>query len=175
MEKVTEILPILRLSDGLQRRTQQPDVVPLQDAGVGQGHRQVQAGLPAQRRQDALGLLHPDNALDNLDGQRLDIYVVGDVPVSHNGGRVGVDQDGRNAFLPQGLARLRAGVVKLGGLTNDDWPGTDYQDFVQLFSVTAQERFSSSVRSAGVSGRGQGRGRVKLNPAPTGLNPLPKT
>ena len=57
--------------------------------------------------------------------QRLDIDDVGDVFVGHDGGRVGVDQHGGNAFFAHGLAGLRAGVVELRRLADDDGPGAD--------------------------------------------------
>ena len=43
-----------------------------------------------------------------------------------------VDQHHLVALLAKGLAGLGAGVVELAGLTDDDRPGTDEQDFVDV-------------------------------------------
>ena len=158
VEKVAEILPILGFADGFQGGAEETDVVPFQDAGVSQGYGQVQPGLAAQSRQDALRLFPLDNALDDLYGQRLDINPVGNVAVGHNSGRVGVDQNGGYPFLAQGFAGLGAGVVKLGGLADDDGAGADYQDFVQLRCVAVQGRFFLRV-SRYVKGGGSQSGR----------------
>ena len=53
--------------------------------------------------------------------------MIRNIRVRHDGGRVGVDQHGLNALGFQSTAGLRAGVVKLGSLTDDDRAGTDNQ------------------------------------------------
>ena len=105
--------------------------------GVGEGHGQVQAGLSAQGGQQAVGALPGDDSFEDFDGERLDVDVVGDAVVGHNRGRVGVDQHGLDALFAEGLAGLRAGVVELGGLTYDDWPGTYNQNFSRLIRGSA--------------------------------------
>ena len=92
-------------------------------------HGQVQPGLAAQGGQDGVGLLLGDDLLHAGQVQRLDIHVVGDVLVGHDGGGVGVDQHHLHALLLEGAAGLGAGVVKLGGLADDDGAGTDDQHF----------------------------------------------
>ena len=47
-------LPVLGHLDGLERRAQEPDAVPLEDAGVGQRDGQVERGLAAQAGQEAV-------------------------------------------------------------------------------------------------------------------------
>ena len=131
VQEVAEEFPVFRTADGFQRRPQQPHGVAFQHPGVGQGHRQVEAGLPAQGRQKAVGPLPPDNPFQHFHGQRLDVDAVGNALVGHDGGRVGVDEDGLHALLAQRLAGLGAGVVKLGGLPDDDGAGADDQDFLR--------------------------------------------
>ena len=63
-----------------------------------------------------------------LDGERLEVDGVGDVGVGHDRGRVGVDEDRPDALGAERAAGLRAGVVELGGLADDDGPGADDQD-----------------------------------------------
>ena len=128
-----EDLAVFGLADGGQRRAEQLDIVLFQDARFGQFRRQVQAGLPAQCRQQAVGPLFGDDALDKLDVQRLDIDRIGGFRVGHDRRRVGVDQHDRDAFLAQRLAGLRPGIVKLGGLPDDNRPAADDEDFLNVW------------------------------------------
>ena len=66
--------------------------------------------------------------------ERLDVGAVGQVRVGHDGGRVGIDQHHLVAVGPQRLAGLRAGVVELAGLADDDRAGADDQDAVEVVS-----------------------------------------
>ena len=43
-----------------------------------------------------------------------------------------LDEDGGDSLLAHGLAGLRASVVELGGLPDDDRAGTDDQDFFEV-------------------------------------------
>ncbi len=63
--------------------------------------REIQAGLPAERRQQAIRPLALDDPADDLGRQRLDVDRVGHVLVGHDRGRVGVDQDRADALLAQ--------------------------------------------------------------------------
>ena len=53
-------------------------------------------------------------------GQRLDVGAVGHLRIGHDGGRIGVGQHHLVAFRLERLAGLRAGVVELGRLADDD-------------------------------------------------------
>jgi hypothetical protein len=37
--------------------------------------------------------------------------------------------------LPQGFASLRAGVIKFASLADDDWSGTDNQNFLDVSAL----------------------------------------
>ena len=110
----------------------QPDVVLLEDSGLGQRHRQVQPGLAAESGEQPLRPLFGDDLLDRLDGQRLEVDGVGHLGVGHDRGRVGVDEDRPNALFPQRAAGLRAGVVELGRLPDDDRPRADDERALRL-------------------------------------------
>ncbi len=79
---------------------------------------------------DALHLLHfaGDDLLDALGRDRLDVGAVGELRVGHDGGRVGVDEDDAVAFFLEGFAGLRAGVIELARLADDDRAGADDED-----------------------------------------------
>ena len=100
----------------------------LEDAGLGQGRREVERGLAAEAGEQALRPLLRDDGLDRLDGERLEVDRVGDRRVGHDRRRVRVDEDRADALGPQRAAGLRPGVVELGRLADDDRPGAEDQD-----------------------------------------------
>ena len=127
-EQVPERLAVLGHPDRLERRAQEADVVPVQDAGLGQRHRQVQRRLPAQPCQQSLRLLAGDHGLDRGHRERLQVHGVRDGRVGHDRGRVGVDEDRAHTLGPERAAGLGAGVVELGRLSDDDRPRAQDQD-----------------------------------------------
>ena len=124
---VLEELAVLGAVDGLRLAGQQTDAAAVQKAVAGQFHGEVQAHLPAQVGQDGVGFFFFDDALHHLGGKRLDIHVVGDVGVGHDGGGVGVDQHRLHALAFQRAAGLGAGIIELRRLPDDDGAGTDDQ------------------------------------------------
>ena len=111
------------------------DAVLLQHAVVVQLHRQVQTGLAAEGGQQGVGPFGLDHLGHDLPGQGLDVGAVGHFRVGHDRGRIGVDQHDLVALLAQGLAGLGARVVELAGLPDDDGPGTDQQDFLDIVAA----------------------------------------
>ena len=131
-QQLLEGLPVLRLADRLQRRPQEPDPVALQHPALGQGHGQVEPGLAPQRGQQSLGPLPLDHRAQRRQRQRLQVDPVRDPRVGHDGGRVGVDQDGAHPLLPERLAGLGPGVVELRRLPDHDRPRADHQHALRL-------------------------------------------
>ena len=89
---------------------------------------QFRPGLAAERGQQRVGPLGGDDLLDELGRDRLDVGAVGEARVGHDRGGVAVDEHDLEAVVAQDLARLRAGVVELAGLADDDRPGADHED-----------------------------------------------
>ncbi|KAF5028300.1 hypothetical protein DSECCO2_660530 [anaerobic digester metagenome] len=121
-----------RLFDDVERRADEFHAVFGQDAGFGQGHGGIEAGLAAEGRQEGVGLFPSDDAGHGpgLDG--FDVGAVGQLRVGHDGGRVGVDQDHLVAFFLEGLGGLGAGIVELAGLADDDGPRADDHDLLDV-------------------------------------------
>ena len=115
---VLKELAVLGTVDRVRLAGQQADAAAVKETATGQLHREVQTHLAAQVGQDAL---------NDLGGQRFDVNMIGNVRVGHDGGGVGVDEDGLDALGFQRAAGLSAGVVKLRRLTDDDGAGTDDQ------------------------------------------------
>ena len=103
-----------------------------------QRHRRVQRGLAAEGGEQRVGALLLDDLLDELRGDRLDVGRVGELRVGHDRGRVGVDQDDPEALGLQHPAGLGAGVVELAGLADDDRPGADHQDALDVVALRHQ-------------------------------------
>lgn len=83
-------------------------------------HRQIQAGLAADARDDRVRALLAQDTRHILQRQRLHVHLVRDGGIRHDRGRVGVDENDLVPLLLERQARLRAGIVKLSGLTDDD-------------------------------------------------------
>ena len=126
LHQVFEMLAVFRLLDGFQRRTEQFDAVFFQHALLRQPRRQVQAGLPAQRGQQAVRALFGDDLGEKFHRQRLDVDFIGHIGVGHDGGRIAVDQHHLQPFFTQRAAGLRAGIIELGRLSDHDRPGPDH-------------------------------------------------
>ena len=100
--------------------------------------REVQRGLPAERRQDRVGSLALDDGGDHVDVERLDVGPVGEVRVGHDRRRVRVGEDDAVALAAQDAARLRARVVELARLADDDRPGPEHEDRLDVGAARHQ-------------------------------------
>ena len=80
----------------------------------------------------ASGRLRLDDLLQHGHGDRLDVGGVRHLGVSHDGGGIGVHQDDPEALFPQRLAGLGARVVELARLADDDRPGPDDENRVDV-------------------------------------------
>ena len=127
-----EKLPVLALLDRVIVRADEFDAVPFQHARLEKRLGKIQRRLPAQRRQERVGLLGLDNSFGKLERQRLDIRFVRHLRVGHDGRGVRVDEDHLKARPPQRLAGLRARIVELGGLAYHDGAGAENQDFMDV-------------------------------------------
>ena len=128
-----ELDAVLAALDGVHLHADDLDAVLVQHAQLVQLRAQVQAALAAQVGQQHVGPLLFDDLGQPLRVERLDIRHIRDARVGHDGGRVGVDQHDFEAERAQRLAGLRAGVVKLARLTDDDGTGAD-NEYLLRFS-----------------------------------------
>jgi hypothetical protein len=121
---------------------------------VDQLHGQVEGRLAAEGGEDGVGPLPPDDLDEVVGVERLDVGGVGEVGVGHDRGRVGVGQDHPVALGLQDLAGLGARVVELAGLADDDGPGADEQDRVEVGAAGHGQRpRPPSTRAANSSKR----------------------
>ena len=107
-----------------------------------QRHRDVERRLAAHRRENRVRPLLLDDQLDELRRHRLDVRPIRELRIGHDRRRVRVDENDLVALFLQRLRRLRAGVIELGGLPDDDRAGADHENAVQVSS----SRHSASRR-----------------------------
>ena len=169
-DQVAEAAAILRGTDRRQRRAQDADAIPIQDAGVIERDRQVQAGLPSKRRQQAVRSMARDDPLEVLDGQRTDDHRPGDVRIGHHRRGIRVDQDRLDALRPQRQAGLHARIVELRGLPDDDRPGADHQDATGRRHAPVTWNAGRPPASAWVVARSKMRAASMGPGAPSGWN-----
>jgi hypothetical protein len=112
----------------------------VQHAVLGQIERAVQRGLAAHGRQQGVRPLHRDDLLHHLPVDRFDVGDVRHLRVGHDGGRIGIHQDDAITFFAQRLAGLRAGIVELAGLTDDDRTGADDEDAFEIRALRHGQR-----------------------------------
>ena len=122
---VLEALAILRPVDGVRLRAEKLYAVLLQKPLFGELHGERKPRLPAERGQDAVRLLLFDDAPQRGQRERLDVNMIRHVAVRHDGGGVGIDEDDLHPCIFKHFAGLRAGIIKLRGLADDDGPRAD--------------------------------------------------
>ncbi len=88
----------------------------------------LSAVCPPMVGRSAVRALLGDDLRHDLRRDRLDIGRVRQVRVGHDGRRIGIDQNDPVALFLERLAGLRAGIVELAGLADDDRSRADDQD-----------------------------------------------
>ena len=91
--RVFELQPIFGLIDRLWTGADQLNLISIKDPMSMQIKRTVECRLTAHRGQNCIGALPLDNPLDDLPGNRFDVSHIGRFRVSHDGGRVAIDQN----------------------------------------------------------------------------------
>ena len=125
LHQILELLTSLRVADGCGCGSQKAYSVSGQKSRFLQLHPQVQPRLASQGRQNTVRLFLFNNLLQHLYGQGLDIYLVRNIFIRHDGGRVGIHQNHLHSFFLQGAAGLGSRIVKLCRLTDHNRAGAD--------------------------------------------------
>ena len=130
LHRLLKPLAALGLIDHIGIRADHLDAKLFEHAVARQIHRHVEPRLPAERRQQRIGPLLLDHLGHDLPGERLDIRPIRRRRIGHDRGRVRVHEHDLVTLFAQRFAGLRARVVELAGLPDDDWPGTDDQNLL---------------------------------------------
>ena len=137
-----EQFSVLGFVDRVGVRADQADVVFRKKALFVELHGDREPRLSAERGEQTIRLFFLNDALDRLDGQRLEVDLVGKRVIGHDRGGIGIDQHHVDARRAKHAARLRAGVVEFGRLPDDDRSGADDHDFFDRF---VQRHQSTSI------------------------------
>ncbi len=132
--RLIETLAIFRLIDHVGGSADHLDVEFVQHPFTLQLQRAVQRRLSSRVWLRGVWRLLFNDFAHHFPVNWLDIRGIGHVRVGHDGGGVGIHQHYAVAFLAQGFARLRAGVVELTGLADND--GTSAEDQDTFYIVT---------------------------------------
>ena len=128
-----EELAILRVHDGLHRRTQHLDVVFLQSSSLVERHTTVQRRLSTEGQQDAIRTLLLDHFLHKKGSYREEIDRISHALRGLHSCDVRVDQDGLDTLLADRFQCLATGIVELACLTDLQGTGSKHQDFLYIF------------------------------------------
>ena len=141
VHRLLKSFAILRFVDHVGVRTDHLDAVLFEHVVPPQIHGHVQSRLPAERRQQRVGPLFLDHFGDDFPGERLDVRAIGRLRIGHDRGRVRVHQHDFVALFAEGLAGLRAGIVELARLTDDDRAGADDENLLEVVTSWHGQRF----------------------------------
>ena len=125
--RLFKLQTVLRLTDGLCSRSKQGYPMLCKETGLVQLHSQIQTCLSSHVREQGIRFFFDNDLFKHLGCQRLDINLVRNITVCHDGRRIGIDQDYLHPLFFQGTARLCSGVVKLCRLTDHDRPRADHK------------------------------------------------
>src|SRR5204863_224473 len=141
LHRFLEELAVLGFLDRGELGADQLDAEALERAVLAERDREVQPRLAAERGQQRVGTLTLDDLRDELGRERLHIGALGELRVGHDRGGVRVDEDDLEPLLAERLRRLRARIVELARLADDDRPRADDQD---LSEIGAPGHYSST-------------------------------
>ena len=151
-----ELEAVLGAVDGLLVGADHLDLPEVEHPGALELHGQVERRLPAERGQQGVRALDLDDARERGEVERLDVGARREGGVGHDRRRVAVDEHDLVALVEEHLAGLRAGVVELAGLPDDDGPGADDEDLVEVVAARHQAsppRLNRSISSRKRSNR----------------------
>ena len=132
MTACAELLAVLRPPDHVDGRTDQLHAEVVERAALRELDREVERRLAAERREQRVRALALEHGGDAREIERLDVRAVGEPRVGHDRRRVRVHDDRPVAVLAKHLQRLTARVVELARLADDDRPGADHADALEI-------------------------------------------
>ena len=120
VHRIAELDAVFRLVDSFGVGTDHFHAVLGERAIIEQRERGVERSLPAHGRQDRVGPLLLDDLRHDFGRDRLDIGRIRQLGISHDRRRVRIDEDDAIALLLQRLHGLRARIIELARLPDND-------------------------------------------------------
>ncbi len=134
LHRLLEELSVLRSVYGLEVHADELYALLLQKSALCKLAAEREAGLPAERGEDAVRLLLYYYSFERVLGERLEIDLVRERRVCHYRRGVRVAKHHVYALVLEHSARLRARVVELGRLPYDNGPRPYDQHFLDVLS-----------------------------------------
>ena len=153
-ESLDEEVPVLGDLEGANGGAEDLHAEPVQHAHPIELDPHIQRALAAKRQQYPVRALLLEDIGDVVDGDGEEVDVVCEVVGGLPGRDVGVDEDGADALLAEGLHGLGAGVVELARLADGEPAGADDEDLGDGGARELRE-------DAGGEGAREGGGRVE--------------
>ena len=135
LNNTLEEFAVLAKVDGVEVGADEFDVVPVEDSRLGCRNGGVEGSLASQRRQQSVRTLLRDDALNNLGRDRFDVGGVGEFWIGHDRRGVRVEEDNAQPLGLEHTAGLRARVVELACLADDDGTGSDHHHGVDVVAA----------------------------------------
>ena len=132
LAKLLEKLAVLGALNALTAGTEKLHMALAKHTLLFQLHRKVQARLSADAGNDGVGTLIAQDLCDILQRQRLHIHLVRNGGIGHDGSGVGVDKHYLVALFLERQTRLRARVVKLCRLSDNNGTRADDENFFKI-------------------------------------------
>jgi hypothetical protein len=145
--RLLEALAVLGGLDRLRVRTDQLRRAGNTDAAEAvKLHREIQARLASQGRQNRIGALSFDDPGQVVGRQRLDVGPVRKIGIRHDRRRIRVGEHDAVALFGQDAAGLRPRVVEFARLADHDRAGPDDQDRLEVVTARHHRPLSSVIR-----------------------------
>ena len=140
LHRLLEDLAVFAALDRVEVDADHLHAVPVEDALLRKLHRQVEARLSAEVRQNRIGTLLRDDLLKSRLVEGLDVGRVGHHGVGHDRRRVGVHQDDLVAAGAERLAGLCAGIVEFARLPDHDRARADDENLVNVVALHVRKK-----------------------------------
>ncbi len=119
---------IFCLVDSFGMRANHLDIIAFKHTHAAQRKRGVECGLSAHRRQERVRAFLGNDLGNNFRSDRFDISRICQIRIGHDRCRIGVDEDYAIAFLFERLTSLRARIIELACLADNNGARADNQD-----------------------------------------------
>ena len=129
-----EQFAVLGAVDRVDFGTDEFDAPLVQESFLGKFAADGQPRLPAERSEQAVRAFLDDDALDGFERQRLEVDLIRQRFVRHDGRGVGVAEHDVDARIFQNAACLCARIVEFRRLSDHDRAGTDDKNFFDIAS-----------------------------------------
>src|SRR5438552_225870 len=111
------------------------DFVFIENAALGELDGDIQGRLAANRGQQRVRSFAFDDGCDKRGRERFNVGAIRDFRVGHDRRGIRIHKNDFVTLFAQRLAGLRSGVIEFTRLPDDNWTGTDDEDFLDVSAL----------------------------------------